>query len=204
MKTRHQSSEESSGRSPNFGAVFSGVRLNSQCSFTADVMSEELAREFEKEELISASLIPIDQTRNVQDSPPNTDDDLMLARMLQEQFDREVNGGEALKISVENSDSGRKLKDGDSIAQDSDSDEEVRDVDRFETQQRTNPPIGFRGFSRDQDGTIKTKHDADMCGRKHACKVMELTSSIATGDGAGFDMKLNNSVYNSLRGKRQA
>ncbi|XP_003737755.1 serine/threonine-protein kinase RIO3 [Galendromus occidentalis] len=164
-----------------------------------DVMSEELAREFEKEELISASMIPIDKSPSLQDSPPNTDDDLMLARMLQEQFDREANGEEALKIEVENRDSERNLRDGDSIAPDSDSDDEARDVDRFATQQRTNPPIGFRGFSRDQDGTIKTKHDADMCGRKHACKVMELTSSIATGDGAGFDMKLNNSVYNSLR-----
>lgn len=83
---------------------------------------------------------------------------------------------------------------------DSSSDSEIEDVDRFATQARTDPAIGFRGFSRNQDGIMKTKHDAEMCGRRHACKVMELTSSIATGDGSGFDMKLNNSVYNSLRG----
>ncbi|XP_022645635.1 serine/threonine-protein kinase RIO3-like isoform X2 [Varroa jacobsoni] len=127
--------------------------------------------------------------------------------LLQEQFDHEAqvekNRHEVLGISLGSDRDGsnaRKLKNGDSIGEeDSSSDSEIEDVDRFATQARTDPAIGFRGFSRNQDGIMKTKHDAEMCGRRHACKVMELTSSIATGDGSGFDMKLNNSVYNSLR-----
>lgn len=138
-----------------------GMPKSTPASFD-DVMSEELAREFVREDLLSASVIPLTETavEEIQNSPPNTDDDLRLAEILQEEFDREANGNsvdEGLKIVQETSE--RKLKNGDSIGEEDFSDEsdvEEQDVDRFATQQRTNPPIGFRGFSRDNEGVMKT------------------------------------------------
>lgn len=98
-------------------------------------MSEELAREFQREDLISASMVPLkirdsnasddQETRNEQPVTPNTADDLLLAQLLQKQFDDEEqlaqNRRGGLNISLGNgSDEGnaRKLKNGDSIGDD--------------------------------------------------------------------------------------
>lgn len=98
-------------------------------------MSEELAREFQRENLISASMIPFEnQVRSSDTSDdsgtgglavvPNTDDDLLLAKLLQEQFDHEAqvekNRHEVLGISLGSDRDGsnaRKLKNGDSIGE---------------------------------------------------------------------------------------
>lgn len=38
-----------------------------------------------------------------------------------------------------------------------------------------------------------------MSSRINACRVLQFPPGIDTGDTGGFDMKLNNNVYNSLR-----
>lgn len=82
---------------------------------------------------------------------------------------------------------------------DSDSDRD-RDWDRFEGEERTRQTLNKRGFALGKDGKVSlTKHDSTLCARRNACKVMEFNTQIHTGDGAGFDMKLSNNVYNALR-----
>ncbi|UYV68974.1 DSCR3 [Cordylochernes scorpioides] len=68
--------------------------------------------------------------------------------------------------------------------------EEDRDWDLFEKDEKSWPTIGKSGINRSKDNVITTKHDPEMAGRRNACK---------TGDGGGFDMSLNNKVFNSLR-----
>ena len=47
-----------------------------------------------------------------------------------------------------------------------------------------------------KDGKLVTKHDVAMNGRRNACKMMSFPPEIETGDGAGFDFKLSNKVFN--------
>lgn len=78
--------------------------------------------------------------------------------------------------------------------------EEDRDWDRFEGEERTRQTLNKRGFALGRDGKVSlTKHDSTLCARRNASKVMEFNTQIRTGDGAGFDMKLSNNVYNALR-----
>ena len=46
---------------------------------------------------------------------------------------------------------------------------------------------------------ITTKHDAVICGRKNASKMMEFPPEFISGDGEGMDMQLPNHVYNKLK-----
>lgn len=86
-----------------------------------------------------------------------------------------------------------------------DSDQEVQDLeyqkdwDRFEKNEKEYAKIGRVGFKLDEDGTPITKHDANLSGRKNACKVMSLAPELSTGDGGNFDMKISNKVFNELR-----
>ncbi|KAL3183213.1 hypothetical protein MRX96_034265 [Rhipicephalus microplus] len=74
-----------------------------------------------------------------------------------------------------------------------------RHWDSFERDQRAAQAIGRSGVARQPGGGFTTKHDATVCGRRNACRVMELPPGISTGDGGGFDMRLSNHVYNSLK-----
>ncbi|XP_071453798.1 serine/threonine-protein kinase RIO3 [Hetaerina americana] len=48
--------------------------------------------------------------------------------------------------------------------------------------------------------TMVTKHDVVTADRKNACRVMTtFPPEVCTGDGGGFDMRLSNKVFNSLR-----
>lgn len=86
-----------------------------------------------------------------------------------------------------------------------DSDEKVHDLkydkdwDRFEKNEKVFAKIGRDGFMKDEDGNPVTKHDANLSGRKNACKVMSLAPELSTGDGGKFDMKISNKVFNELR-----
>ncbi|XP_046401530.1 serine/threonine-protein kinase RIO3 [Ischnura elegans] len=53
--------------------------------------------------------------------------------------------------------------------------------------------------------TMVTKHDVVTADRKNACRVMTaFPPEVCTGDGGGFDMRLSNKVFNSLRAHHQA
>ena len=78
--------------------------------------------------------------------------------------------------------------------------EESQYWDFFEKMEKSAPAIGRAGFSVDKkSGRVTTKHDIERAKAKNASKVMEFESDIRTGDGGGFPMTLNNSVYNALR-----
>jgi RIO kinase 3 len=49
------------------------------------------------------------------------------------------------------------------------------------------------------NGSVVTKHDVTMSGRKNACKLLSFPPDFQTGDGENFDLKLSNKVFNSLK-----
>ncbi|XP_063829261.1 serine/threonine-protein kinase RIO3 [Ostrinia nubilalis] len=138
------------------------------------------------------------------------DSDAIIAKVLQCQFDKEYDeeikriekkkNGEA-KVSV-SYDNYRTVpehlvydseSDGDDLEQNG-----KKDWDRFETNEKEFASLPKRGFIM-KDGEMVTKHDSVINGRRNACRVMEFPPEVCTGDGAGFDMKLSNPVFNHLK-----
>lgn len=137
------------------------------------------------------------------------DSDRLLAEMMQAEFDREhdaeVNriekhANKESKVSISYSNFRRQQHE---IASDSEEDDESDDQpknwDRFEANEKIFRGINKKGFTHDEDGVLITKHDAEMCGVRNACRVMSFPPEFTTGDAAGFDMKLSNSVFNQLK-----
>lgn len=75
----------------------------------------------------------------------------------------------------------------------------LREWDSFDS--KPHVTLGKGGIAKGKtDGKVQlTKHDAVVCGKRNACRIMESKSSIETGDGGGFDMQLSNQVYNALK-----
>jgi RIO kinase 3 len=61
------------------------------------------------------------------------------------------------------------------------------------------PRCGYKKVGEGEASQIVTKHDMLMTSRINACRVLEFPPGIQTGDTGGFDVKLNNKVFNSLR-----
>ncbi|KAF2881245.1 hypothetical protein ILUMI_24925 [Ignelater luminosus] len=193
-----------------------------------DIMSEEVAKELQVKEdkkyaeTIKANIrkqerdIDLDISQEILDSidHENTDEldsDALIARMLQKQYDQEYddmlkrtedkfNGTSKVSISFSNY---RRVPQHSDFQSESE-EEEVEDIrdrkdwDRFDTVQRefrTIPPCGYIM----KDGNMITKHDITLSGRRNACKFMSFPPEFHTGDGAGFDLKLSNKVFNSLK-----
>lgn len=72
---------------------------------------------------------------------------------------------------------------------------ERKDWDRFDTVLRQAREIPACGYGM-QNGSMITKHDMALSGRKNAFKIMSFPPEFQTGDGAGFDLKLPNQVFN--------
>lgn len=137
------------------------------------------------------------------------DSDALIAQVLQCQFDKEhddeikrvekkKNGDAKVSVSYDNY---RSVPDH--LVYDSDEEEDVeiadkKDWDRFETNEKVFASIPKQGFAR-RGGEMITKHDSVLSGRRNACRVMAFPPEVCTGDGAGFDMKLSNSVFNQLK-----
>lgn len=64
------------------------------------------------------------------------------------------------------------------------------------------PRCGYKKIGKDSQ--IVTKHDMLMSSRINACRVLQFPPGIHTGDTGGFDVKLNNKVYNTLRAYSRA
>ncbi|XP_037031578.1 serine/threonine-protein kinase RIO3 [Bradysia coprophila] len=136
------------------------------------------------------------------------DSDKLIAEMLQAQFDHERDvevkriekqQNKDSKVSVSYS----KYRTGMDDALDSDLDEEEQDVpkhwDRFEKNEKQMVNLPKKGYGLDEDGIMITKHDERLCGVRNACRVMSFPPEFKTGDAAGFDFGLSNSVYNQLK-----
>lgn len=179
----------------------------------ADVMSEELANALEKEDMLrvnqkSAPVVP--PTSQPLDVDLDASDDHVLAVLLQAEFDKEhdsilrreemkYNGKSKVSVSFNNYKRFQEHLLSDTDEEGDLEEGEERHWDSFERDKKTSPAIGRSGVARQANGAFKTKHDATVCGRRNACRIMELPPGISTGDGGGFDMRLSNNVYNLLK-----
>lgn len=188
-----------------------------------EIMSEELARGLQvKEETKFAEHLSEHHASTSDDVPQGLlleielsnaldfcDSDALIAKVLQCQYDKEydedlkrvekkVNGDAKVSVSFDNFFNVPKH-----LIYDSESDEEEigqkkKDWDRFETNEKEFASLPKHGYVM-KDGEMVTKHDSVINGRRNACKVMAFPPEVCTGDGAGFDMRLSNSVFNKLR-----
>ncbi|XP_065340350.1 serine/threonine-protein kinase RIO3 [Cloeon dipterum] len=180
-----------------------------------EIMSEQLATDLHKKEVdkYTKSLLsdPFEKEVACYIAPETSDceNDLMIARMLQMQFDKEHdegikrteskwNGTSKVTVSLDNFlVSGENDDDSD---YEDDMDDRKRHWDTFEASEAAFPTIPKCGYTKPTEGKgIVTKHDITMANRRNACRVMEFPPEFQTGDGGGFDMRLSNQVFNSLK-----
>lgn len=173
------------------------------CSLS-EVMSEQLAKQLDEENNICPALSEPQCELPLVDGP-DTDSDLMLAQMLQMEFDREFddqlkreekkfNGDSKVSISFENYRMVHPYEDSDSSEDEVDWQDTRHDPYRAEKPQVT-PRKGFTGKGKN----ITTKHDEVMCGRKNTARMDNFAPEVHVGDGLGMDLKLSNHVFNSLK-----
>uniref|UniRef100_A0A0K8TM27 Serine/threonine-protein kinase RIO3 n=1 Tax=Tabanus bromius TaxID=304241 RepID=A0A0K8TM27_TABBR len=134
--------------------------------------------------------------------------DALIAQVLQSQFDREYNEelkriekqkNKDSKVSI-SFDNYRRQGDNEPESEEEyDDNDTKKDWDRFETNEKKFHGISKRGFNLDGEGSMITKHDAQICGVRNACRVMSFPPEFQTGDAAGFEMKLPNAVFNQLK-----
>ncbi|TSL40940.1 Serine/threonine-protein kinase RIO3 [Bagarius yarrelli] len=173
------------------------------CSLT-DVMSEQLAKQLHEEcNPIITCTNDLDPASLQQDM--DTSSDLMLAQMLQLEFDREFdtqlrreekkfNGESKVSISFENYRMVHPFEDSDSSDDGVDWQDTRHDPYRLE-KPTTTPKKGFAGKGKN----ITTKHDAEVCGRKNTARMDNFGPEVHVGDGISMDLKLSNHVYNALK-----
>ncbi|XP_059057857.1 serine/threonine-protein kinase RIO3 [Achroia grisella] len=178
------------------------------------IFAQQIGTTFQSEEPVSSKSNDIspDILKQIEESNVKDycDSDAIIAKVLQCQFDKEYddeikmvekkrNGEAKVSVSYENY---RNVPDH--LLYDSDSDDsdfkvaKKQDWDRFETNEKEFASLPKRGFIM-KDGEMVTKHDSVINGRRNACRVMAFPPEVCTGDGAGFDMKLSNSVFNHLK-----
>ena len=188
-----------------------------------DVMDEQLATDLQdKENGSSDSPHQSPKKSDLTDeelakilSDTATDDDLLIAQMLQMQFDREHdqalgkeeshrNGTSKVTVSYEKY---RTVPDNPIWDDSDDEDEELaayldmddkkRHWDYYDSADRdVKNQLPRSGYKKVGDNII-TKHDKEITGRNNGKRFMEL--DVNSGDGGGCDMQLTNAVYNKLR-----
>uniref|UniRef100_A0A4W3H2P0 Serine/threonine-protein kinase RIO3 n=1 Tax=Callorhinchus milii TaxID=7868 RepID=A0A4W3H2P0_CALMI len=170
----------------DYGILISQV---TPCSLS-DVMSEELAKELQQQEDTAGG---------------ETSSDLLLAQMLQMEFDREydaqlrreenkLNGDSKVSISFENYRMVHPFEDSESSEDEVDWQDTYHDPYRADKQSNASKR-GFVGKGKD----ITTKHDEVMCGRKNTARMENFAPEFQVGDGIGMDLKLSNRVFNALK-----
>lgn len=183
-------------------------------SSLSSVMDEQYALQLQKEE--ERVTMPVADASPTHDIPcdvmieegKETDSDLLLAQMLQLQFNREYDAELSREEQKYNKDSkvGISFSNFRSVHPAYDDDEDDDDDDDYQEEwilgdegreaELLEPPSPSPG----QKKSIVTKHDAQVCGRKNASRVMnQFPPAFPTGNSFGMDMKLSNSVYNVLK-----
>lgn len=184
-----------------------------------DITTEQLAASMQERELKKCFdednvLNQVDQLGETYDAS-DTGNDEVIANLLQTQFNREYDTmlkrtedkfNRDSKVSISYSNYRSSLYD----AKDEDNanpnvDDSKRDFDRFvsiEKEYASIPRCGYKKMGKDSQ--IVTKHDILMSSRINACRVLQFPPGIHTGDTGGFDVKLNNKVYNTLRAYSRA
>ncbi|XP_027431900.1 serine/threonine-protein kinase RIO3 isoform X3 [Callorhinus ursinus] len=175
------------------------------CSL-ADVMSEQLAKELQLEEEAAAfPEVTVTEGPFITGENIDTSSDLMLAQMLQMEFDREYdaqlrreekkfNGDSKVSISFENYRKVHPYEDSDSSEDEVDW-QDTCDDPYIPAKPVPTPKKGFIGKGKD----ITTKHDEVVCGRKNTARMENFAPEFQVGDGIGMDLKLSNHVFNALK-----
>ena len=162
-------------------------------------MSEQLAKELQLEEENAAfpEVVAVAEGPFITGENVDTSSDLMLAQMLQMEFDREYdaqlrreekkfNGDSKVSISFENY---RKVHPFDSDSSEDEVDWQDTRHDPYRADKPTiTPKKGFIGKGKD----ITTKHDEVVCGRKNTARMENFAPEFQVGDGIGMDLKLSN------------
>lgn len=145
--------------------------------------------------------------------PDDTDSDEVIAHMLQAQYNKEYdlmlkrteekfNRDAKVNVTYTNYRTGF-LDDQDDKSVETD--DNNRDIDRFVSVEKEYASMPRCGYKKIGEGSqIVTKHDMLMSSRINACRVLQFPPGIHTGDTGGFDVKLNNKVFNSLRAHSHA
>ncbi|XP_035269294.1 serine/threonine-protein kinase RIO3 [Anguilla anguilla] len=173
------------------------------CSL-ADVMSEQLAKQLDEECNVFPTCPDVSEPLFVGEDA-DTSSDLMLAQMLQMEFDREFdtqlrreekkfNGDSKVSISFENYRKVHPFADSDSSEDEVDWQDTRHDPYQAD-KPTTTPRKGFVGKGKN----ITTKHDEVVCGRKNTARMENFAPEFQVGDGIGMDLKLSNQVYNALK-----
>lgn len=176
-----------------------------------DITSEQLAlslQEKEMKQLINNHT----EDNDIQDPGMyeihDTDSDEVIAHMLQSQFNKEydlmlkrteekLNRDAKVNVTYTNYRTSTFDECEDNKV---DAEETPKDFDRFVSIEKEYASIPRCGYKKIGEGSqIVTKHDILMSSRINACRVLEFPPGIHTGDTGGFDVKLNNKVFNGLR-----
>ncbi|XP_066539156.1 serine/threonine-protein kinase RIO3 isoform X2 [Hoplias malabaricus] len=170
-------------------------------------MSEQLAKQIQEESSCFTTCPELSENLDLTTLPKDNDtsSDLMLAQMLQMEFDREFdtqlrreekkfNGDSKVSISFENYRMVHPFEDSDSSEDEVDWQDTRHDPYRLE-KPTTTPKKGFIGKGKN----ITTKHDEVVCGRKNTARMDNFAPEVHVGDGIGMDLKLSNHVYNALK-----
>ncbi|XP_043594147.1 serine/threonine-protein kinase RIO3-like [Bombus pyrosoma] len=182
-----------------------------------DITSEQLAKSLQEKEFKKSHIQTVDNI-NIENyticDTNDTENDEVIANMLQDQFNKEydlilkrteqkLNRDSKVNITYTNY---RTSLSEDQDEKDTDIEDTTRDFDRFvsiEKEYASIPRCGYRKMG-GKGSQIVTKHDMLMTSRINACRVLQFPPGIHTGDTGGFDVKLNNKVFNSLRAHSHA
>ncbi|XP_017888323.1 serine/threonine-protein kinase RIO3-like [Ceratina calcarata] len=191
----------------------------------SEITSEQLANSLQEKESKRYKVESVRHDTKVQDHATtyesnDTDSDEVIAHVLQDQFNKEydlmlkrteekLNRDSKVNISYTNYRTSLSGDHGGGDGDDKDVDNEDtdgKDFDRFvsiEKEYASIPRCGYRKMGGD-GSQIVTKHDMLMSSRINACRVLQFPPGIHTGDTGGFDVKLNNKVFNGLRAHSHA
>ncbi|KAL1242510.1 Serine/threonine-protein kinase [Trichinella spiralis] len=181
-------------------------RKEPSCSF-AEIMDEEVARKLQLEEQSSSDVKAADAVEAELCEGDDCIDDYTIAKLLQKDYDLEVEHTLRLKEKQYNKDDkvGISLDLLKPSREKYDSDESVEERDDEELEYVNNkldcytiPEFGSKGVVF-QNGRCVTKHDKEICGRKNVSKFMQFPAEFNTGDAAKIDLKLSNRVFNQLK-----
>lgn len=181
-----------------------------------EITSEQLARslqdkETKKQEDQITATVPYEDPNLFETA--ETDSDEVIAHMLQAQYNKEYdhiikltekkfNRDARVNISYSNYRICSVDEPEEKIV---DTEDKARDVDRFVSIEKEYASLKRCGYKIIGEGSqIVTKHDMLMSSRINACRVLEFPPGIETGDTGGFDVKLNNRVFNGLRAHSNA
>lgn len=178
------------------------------CSFTT-LMDEDYAKELQSkeaefEEPIATEIVTLptevlDEVAS-NDQDDETANDLLLAKMLQLEFDKEndeyvkslektYNGTNKVSMSFKNFCAVHPYN----------STEQTNDWEDYSSEGEEDDSDEYELNERKADGEIITKHDQQVSERKNARNIEQFPIHFASGDVGRKDIRVPNSVYNQLK-----